>query len=43
MDKSIQQGPAVVAEGGASIRVDLKLVLAPGVLRGEEAHRSLQS
>lgn len=28
----------MIAEGGASIGVDLEFVLAPGVLRGEAAH-----
>ena len=30
----------MIAEGGASVSVDLELVLAPGVLRGEAAHCS---
>lgn len=34
MDKSIQQGPTVITEGGASISVDFKLVLASWVLGG---------
>lgn len=33
VDEAVQQGSTVVAEGGAAVRVDLKLVLAPGVLR----------
>lgn len=40
VDKSIQQGPTVIAEGGASVSVDFELVLAPGVLGGEEAQCS---
>lgn len=35
VDESVQQGPAVIAEGGAAIGVDLELVLAPRVLQGE--------
>lgn len=38
MDEPVQQRPTVIAEGGASIGVDLEFVLAPGVLRGEAAH-----
>lgn len=37
MDKSVQQWPAVITEGGASVSVDFKFVLAPGVL-GEKKH-----
>lgn len=37
MDKSIQQWPTVITEGGASISVDFKLVLAPGVLEGRRS------
>lgn len=33
VDEPVQQGPAVVAERGAGVRVDLELVFAPGVLR----------
>lgn len=33
----------MIAEGGASVSVDFKLVLAPGVLGGEEAHYSSHS
>lgn len=40
MDESVQQRPAVVAEGGAPIGVGPEFVLAPGVLGGEAAHQS---
>lgn len=32
MDEAVQQGTAVVTEGGTAVRVDLELVLASGVL-----------
>lgn len=39
VDESVQQRPAVVAERGAGVSVDLKLMLAPGVLRPREADK----
>lgn len=39
VDESIQQRSTVVTEGGAGVRVDLKLVFAPGVLRPRETDK----
>ena len=36
VDEAVQQRAAVVAEGGAAVRVDLELVLASGVLGDTE-------
>lgn len=36
VDESVQQGPTVVTKRGAGVGVDLKLVLAPGILRSRE-------
>ena len=36
VQQAVQQGAAVIAEGGAGVGVDLKLVFGPGVLRATE-------
>ncbi|KAK2097717.1 hypothetical protein P7K49_023168 [Saguinus oedipus] len=36
VDESIQQRPTMVTKRGAGVRVDLKLVFAPGVLEPKE-------
>ena len=41
MDETIQERATVVAEGGATIGVDLKLVLGSGVLQRQKRHGEL--
>lgn len=38
VDETVQERATVVAEGGAAIGVDLKLVLGSGVLQRQERH-----
>ena len=38
VDQSVEQGPTVITEGRASIRVDFELVLASRVLKEKEQH-----
>lgn len=35
VDEPVEQGAAVVTEGGAGVGVDFKFVLAPGILGGK--------
>lgn len=35
VNEPVEQRPAVVTEGGAGVRVDFKLVFAPGILGGK--------
>lgn len=43
VNEPVQQRPAVVTEGGAGIRVDFKLVFAPGILGGKQKKKIITS